>query len=427
MSINMFLNSAYKQREIIKSICGNISKDMETLKKRLLDFINESELEGKSYDSAKKYLDSAYIPLINGFILLSDEIVQAQEKFIEQYKSRVDVNSLQSEVLENQIYRINRIIYELQSMTPFNSVIGFGIENMIFSYQYSKNKIEEKLENLINFNDSSVEIFSGVEALLNDVKKGILEISGTGSWDSVNKIFISNSSSSEWASNLNDKYSKKELDLILNKIPNLTESDLAKIKEYGIKYPDEEVPQSIIDYIKANQPNLAKSLGQDIFSNGIEQTGVSIMRFGGLVNALGAIKGPVGSNSFIIPNKTMNSMAKPIINKGVGIEKVGKGVGTAFTILGFGKGVIDDMKDDNKSIGQAVVHNGVSTAIGLGTTFLLSNPVGWGVAATIAGSFAITTLFEYFYSNNTFEIQSTLDGIGDWIEDKISKIGQAFK
>lgn len=39
----------------------------------------------------------------------------------------------------------------------------------------------------------------------------------------------------------------------------------------------------------------------------------------------------------------------------------------------------------------------------------------------------ITKLFEYFYSNNTFEIQCTLDGIGDWIEDKISKVGQDFK
>lgn len=423
----MFLNSAYTQREVIKSICGNISKDMETLKKKLLDFINESELEGKSYDSAKKYLDSTYIPLINGFILLSNEIVQAQEKFIKQYKSRVDVNSLQSKVLKNQIYRINRIIYELQSMTPFNSVVGFGIENMIFNYQYSKNKIEEKLEKLINFNDSSVEIFSDVESLLNDVKKGILEISSTGSWDSVNKVFISNSSNSEWATNLNDKYYKKELDLILNKIPNLTESDLAKIKEYGIKYPDEEVPQSIVDYIKANQYDLAKSLGQDIFSNTIEQTGVSIMKFGGLVNTLGSIKGPVGSNSFIIPNNSMNSIAQPIIKNGNKVKIVGKGVGGFFALCGFGKGIAYDIYNNEKSAGQAIAHNTTATVIGLGTSFIISNPIGWGVGATIGITLIATTTFEYAYSNNFLGIQSALDTVGGWVDEGFKKIGQAFR
>ena len=375
----MFLNSAYNQREVIKSICGNISKDMETLKKRLLDFINESELEGKSYDSAKKYLDSTYIPLINGFILLSDEIVQAQEKFIEQYKSRVDVNSLQSEVLENQIYRINRIIYELQSMTPFNSIVGFGIENMIFSYQYSKNKIEEKLENLINFNDSSVEIFSDVESLLNDVKKGILEISSTGSWDSVNKVFISNSSNSEWATNLNDKYYKKELDLILNKIPNLTESDIAKLEEYASNYEGKDVSEDMLDTLKAIDKTI----------EGVGGLATKNLIFREFVASVKKIKNGTWYGSPVKSTKTGYKTWKQVngdvkrfkkVKKAKKLDEILNGTGDPKTL---GNGVT---KITPKSVAKSVgVLGGISAVLDGGTTYLERKDKYGEVSAMVDG------------------------------------------
>ena len=426
MSVNMFLPNANEQYTNIKSMCENISRNFEVLKKSILNFANETELKGKAYDSAKQYFNNTYIPLINGFILLSNAIINANNHFIENYKLQVDINSLQSDVLENQIQRLQIIIAELERVSPYNSTINFSCEHMLYYYNLHQQKIKEKLEKLLNYNNSSVQLFSEVEDLLNNVKKGILEISNGSSWDTSNHVFKLNNSNSEWVFNLNKKFEDKELNLILNKIPNLTESDLSKIKEYGIKYPDKEVPKNLINYIKDNKSDLSQSLTQDIISNGIEQTGISILKFGGLVNTLGAIKGPTGSNSFIIPNKSMNSMAKPIINKGYKIKSFGKGVGTAFTLYGFGKGVYDDISSNNKNFGQAVIHNGVSTAIGLGTAFIISNPVGWGVGATIGVTFVVTTAFEYAYSNNFLGIQSTLDTVGDFINKGFNKIGQAF-
>ena len=79
--------------------------------------------------------------------------------------------------------------------------------------------------------------------------KGILEISNGSSWDSSNNVFILNNSNSEWVSNLNKKFEEKELDLIISKMPNLTQNDLDLLKEYALKYPDEETPEKLVDIL----------------------------------------------------------------------------------------------------------------------------------------------------------------------------------
>lgn len=245
----MFLPNANEQYANIKSMCENISRNFEVLKKSILNFANETKLKGKAYDSAKQYFNNTYIPLLNGFILLSNAIINANNQFIEDYKSQVDVNSLQSDVLENQIQRLQIIISELERISAYNSTVNFSCEHMLYCYRLQQKKIKEKLEKLLSYNGSSVKIFSEVEDLLSNVKKGILEISNGSSWDSSNNVFILNNSNSEWVSNLNKKFEEKELDLIISKMPNLTPNDLDLLKEYALKYPDEETPEKLVDIL----------------------------------------------------------------------------------------------------------------------------------------------------------------------------------
>lgn len=425
MSVNMFLPNANEQYANIKSMCENISRNFEVLKKSILNFANETELKGKAYDSAKQYFNNTYIPLINGFILLSNAIINANNQFIENYKSQVDVNSLQSDVLENQIQRLQIIISELERISAYNSTVNFSCEHMLYCYRLKLKKIKEKLENLLSYSSSSVQIFSEIEDLLNNVKNGLLEISNGSSWDTSNHVFILNNSNSEWISNLNKKFEDKELDLILNKIPNLTENDLSKIKEYGIKYPNEEVPQSLKEYFNKNFPDIQKSFERDLISNGIKQTGTSIMKFGGLINTIGSIKGPAGNNSFIIPNNTMNSISKPIINKGSKIKSFGNGVGLAFNFYGFGKGFYDDINTNNKTVGQAFTHNATSTLVGLAASSFgefataglltlagVSNPAGWAILGGMVAGTLLSSLFEFSYQNNFGGLQDSLDFLG---------------
>ena len=419
----MFLPNANEQYANIKSMCENISRNFEVLKKSILNFANETKLKGKAYDSAKQYFNNTYIPLLNGFILLSNAIINANNQFIEDYKSQVDVNSLQSDVLENQIQRLQIIISELERISAYNSTVNFSCEHMLYCYRLQQQKIKEKLEKLLSYNGSSVKIFEEVEDLLNNVKNGLLEISNGSSWDTSNNVFILNNSNSEWASNLNKKFEEKELDLIVSKIPNLTENDLNNLNDYLNKNPNTQLPKKLIDY-------LTKTL--DISSSMLKDTGIgpAIMKFGGKINISGGINGPVGNNSFVIPNAKNNEISRPIIKFGGNARGIGKGLGYGLTAFGFLTGVADDISTENKTIGQAVSHNTASTAVqftggaigGAVATFIFgSNPVGWAAIGTVGIGLAATqfasSTFDTAYKNNWLGTKSILDYIGNKLDN----------
>lgn len=425
MSVNMFLPNANEQYTTTKSRCEDISRNFETLKKSILSFANETELKGKAYDSAKQYFNNTYIPLINGFILLSNAIISANNQFIEDYKSQVDVNSLQSDILENQIQRLEIIISELERISAYNSTINFSCEHMLYCYRLQQKKIKEKLEKLLSYNGSSVKLFVEVEDLLNNVKKGISEISNGSSWDTSNNVFILNNSNSEWASNLNKKFEEKELDLIVSKIPNLTENDLNNLNDYLNKNPNYQLPKKLIDY-------LTKTL--DISSSMLKDTGIglAIMKLGGKINISGGIKGPVGNNSFVLPNVKNNEISRPIIKFGGNAKGIGNGLGYGLTALGFFIGIADDINIENKTAGQAFSHNTASTAIQLtggaiggaiATLIFGSNPVGLAAIGTVGLGLAATQLasstFNSFYNNNWLGTKSLLDYIGNKIDNLI--------
>lgn len=115
----------------------------------------------------------------------------------------------------------------------------------------------------------------------------------------------------------------------------------------------------------------------------------------------------------------------------------GKWGGRALMGIGFGLGMYDDMANKDKTVGQAVVHNGLSTGIGWGaavtsavtSALALSNPVGLatiGIAAVgFAAGYATTKIFETAYDNNFLGLQDGLDAAGDWLDNTGKSVGKA--
>ena len=111
--------------------------------------------------------------------------------------------------------------------------------------------------------------------------------------------------------------------------------------------------------------------------------------------------------------------------------------GRALTGIGFGLGMFDDIANNSKSVGQATVHNGLSTGLswgaGAGTAaigaFLVSNPVGWAAAGIAAASFAASYVvnlgFEAAYKSNFLGLQDGLDAAGDWLDNTGKSVGKA--
>lgn len=439
MGIDMFLNDARQQASSVQTMCKAHINDMEKIKTSINEFVNEEALKGKTYDSAKQYFNKAYISLANGIILLAETIIKAQSQFIDRYIGDVDCNSLQSEVLERQIQMFEYLIRDMENVQMHNPVIMMNTKSIMSSYDYQLRKIKEKLDKLLTFNSSSVAIFAEIEGLLADVQRGLLEVSSGKAWIKDDGVFMINAINMDWSININKKYSKAELDKIINKIPNLTSEDFDKIREYAKQNPEEEVPQSLIDYVKENKDGIFSDLKNDVISNGLEQSGLGIMKFGGWINTLGGKAGPVGEKSFVLVNPKNAEVAAPIIKNGKYVNSAGKVLGKGFIAAGFGMGMYDDLKNNNKTVGQAVTHNVTSTAAGIGgcaaggalaAIVLGTNPVGWaalGTAAITMGvGIGVSRGFDYIYKNNMGDIQNKLDSVGEKIDDTLKSINEGF-
>ena len=128
-------------------------------------------------------------------------------------------------------------------------------------------------------------------------------------------------------------------------------------------------------------------------------------------------------------------MGQAWVQEGSKIANVGKVVGYGLMGLGFGLGVYDDLVHNDKSWGQAIVHNGLSTGLSWGAgvwaavTVFGSNPIGWaalgGSAIGFGAGWLTNRVFELAHDTNFLGLQDGLDAIGGWLDDVGKNVGKA--
>ena len=142
-------------------------------------------------------------------------------------------------------------------------------------------------------------------------------------------------------------------------------------------------------YINDNKDSIKRDIGLDITSTLLEQGGINASKFGVFINTAGGVKGPAGPNSFVEVKRTSGNV---FIENGSKFAKGGKYLGKGVAGVGFGIGMYDDMANDDKTVGEALSHNALTTGIGTGAGIatsativaLASNPVGWAALGGLA-------------------------------------------
>ena len=276
------------------------------------------------------------------------------------------------------------------------------------------------------------------------------------SWNASTKTFVlPPKSEMKWAEEVNGKWKEREVvnayNIAIKKSENgqdLTGDDIEAINNYAQSHPNEPINQKLLEAIK-NFMDTSKewydgnSTKLDIVKEVSEQLGLGIQRLGGLITILEGIKGPATTNAqgvstaFVLVNK--NGIGQAWAQAGSKAASFAKGAGYGLIGLGFGLGMYDDIVNKDKTVGQAIVHNGLSTGLTWGagtlttavlTTFVVSNPVGWAAAGVAAASVVAGTLaswgFETAYNNNFLGLRDGVDAVGDWLDDASTKVGKSF-
>ncbi|MBC2348904.1 hypothetical protein HBP57_07575 [Listeria welshimeri] len=219
MSIDMFLDSADQQVDAISSQCRTYITGLEDVKTAIAQFAFEDNLQGKTYDSAKNYLTTTFIPLANGIILICESLEKAAKSFPKSYRNEVDGISLQEEILRNQINRLTILAQNIENIenalkaTPLSPLLKHFSETL----QNSKQEVQKQLVKLLSFDPVSGQLFIEVEGLIDNVERGLKEVNSGKSFNASTGTFSTMGLNMDWIKPINQQWeiyaeSKEQLD-----------------------------------------------------------------------------------------------------------------------------------------------------------------------------------------------------------------------
>lgn len=195
----MYLSESRTQADSVATRCDSRVKGYESLQKAISDFyFNSQGLSGKTYDSAKEYFMSVLYPLAQGGVLLSEATKEAIKRFPEEYTARVDTcDWKESELIESltQIDQQIRNLYDIRLNIEYypmpdliKTILLYANEEQIQLYQDMNRAFSEKLDRLREFNASSPDIFSEIDALESSIKQGLAQVKS--SWNESSGTFM---------------------------------------------------------------------------------------------------------------------------------------------------------------------------------------------------------------------------------------------
>ncbi|WP_258183202.1 transposase [Enterococcus mundtii] len=246
MSIDMYLSDSLAQATSASHFCQKQVTDYQNLQQAITQFtLQTPNLQGKTYDAAKAYFSQILYPLVQGGILLSEAVEKAAKRFPQQYIEQVDSISLKQSELEAQIRQMNQYITQAEGIRQLllsphmpEEHQGFQLNQntlLLTMYHDLKHKLEEKLQKLLAYNQSSAQFFTEIKSLEQAVNQGLAQTKTA--WNSQTKTF-SMPKDLSWTTTIQDKWQqadneKKGIDPTKNK-------ELEKYNVYALIIHDSE-------------------------------------------------------------------------------------------------------------------------------------------------------------------------------------------
>ena len=451
-------------------------------------FDNAGDLKGAAYDSAKSYAENIMVPLFRGVILFSESLGGKAGELPTLYYSQVGGESLDEDILQQQIEAKNTtistyesILYSLYNLKDVNPIYISNVRGVISNATSKRDELQRKLEKLQSFASSTSGQFSDSESLQTLVFQGFEQVTGDfGKFDGTFKV----EGQAPWASNINSEWTKRSevvqnYQNVLDKIKNKTEldeNDIAAIAEYGKRYPGKELPDNVKDAVrKYVESKFSKNVDLSVlgeFLENIRNTSleeiakdtisklsstdpklseyfkyfITTDKFGNInMTYSGDSKGYTDA---LFKANTANLLKKFTISE-INIPILGTNSSVGISVISsvfMGMNFLNNLQNENA--GRAFTHTAVTTAVtAVGvetiTTGLIyaSTEAGLlgavGTAATsfmsltpigwaIAAGVAVGFTVGLAYKYNFLGIRDIANEMGDNLNKSISDVGKAF-
>ncbi|WP_242260548.1 MULTISPECIES: pre-toxin TG domain-containing protein [unclassified Bacillus cereus group] len=177
MGLNMYLGEVQAQTESMNAFCVATIQGMEQVINSIDAFVGDTILQGKTYDTGKTFFAQTFRPLAQGIIYLCEELIRQNNSFPNDFQSQVATTDVIEQEIREQIREIDRMKADIEGTS---STLP-GMQVMVGIYDTMKQKLQEKLEYLYEFNYVSSSNYYTAIQLATSIAQGLAEVqSGKG-------------------------------------------------------------------------------------------------------------------------------------------------------------------------------------------------------------------------------------------------------
>ena len=287
MGIKVDIGSADSQGSTANSVLSSRVNYYNDVITAFNNLITEEELKGAAYDSAKSYAENIMVPLLRGVILFSESLGGKAGELPTLYYSQVGGESLDEDILQQQIEAKNTIIstyesilYSLYNLKDVDPIYISNVRGVISNATSKRDELQRKLEKLQSFASSTSGQFSDSESLQTLVFQGFEQVkSDFGKFDGTFKV----EGQAPWASNINSEWTKRSevvqnYQNVLDKIKNKTEldeKDIKAIQAFQSRYPAKDIPENVKNAIQVFVDRTEAEL-QTVAQDVAKEQGISV-------------------------------------------------------------------------------------------------------------------------------------------------------
>ncbi|MFI8705781.1 T7SS effector LXG polymorphic toxin [Bacillus sp. NPDC077411] len=194
MSLNMYLGEVQAQTQSMNAMCTATIQGMEQAINSIDAFVFDAVLQGQTYDSAKTFFAQTFRPLAQGIIYLCEELIRQNDAFPNDFQSQVASTDVIEQEIREQMQGIDQTkagIEGISSALP-------AMQGMVNIFDAMKQKLQEKLDHLHQFNATSSSNYDTALQLAASIAQGLAEVQSGKGFSAVSGTFSTQGLNMEW-------------------------------------------------------------------------------------------------------------------------------------------------------------------------------------------------------------------------------------
>lgn len=444
MGFHIDMSEVHEAKETFADKVNALSKKLDDSSVSFARIADSKALEGKVGDAIADDVNNIHLPISVAMRDAYKLLVDGFNKEIESFASTVEEHSqsavLDEDTLSSLKRRLDQLAQDKDSLDSKTRSIYTSIDNIVdismpshsaFTRELSDTK--EVLTHTINWVHNFESQFDGLSALQDLVSATQSKL------NAANRIKGLAFGSSKFNSDVGNADYRNLVQARDKKMRQLEEVRTEKAAR--LRGEKEFAKQHHLDW--GGYVSLLEKGHVSSFRGYLKMVGLLEEYLGSTYAMKNATMGPKTASGD--PGFAMTDTVDPARDVGTKVaqrgktladlgEKLGHGkIGGGITMATAGLGVANDMLNEHKNLGQAIVHNGASVVVGSvggkiggvvvgGVITALGGPATLAAIGGIALGMVISAGFAQLYNRNFMGMQTALDGVGNTVQKSLNNI-----